>query len=104
MIRYECDMCGCRLSANDPGRYIVKMEVYGAAGPIEFNQADLDRDLQAEMQTVLDELTQADPDVIEDQTYRCFRFDLCVKCHRRLLRNPLGRRDSQADSECAPAR
>ena len=90
MIRYECDRCGQGLGANDAGRFIVKMEVYAAAGPVEFTAENLARDHEADMQQVLRQLQDANPDEIEDQTYRCLRFDLCRNCQRRLLENPLG--------------
>ena len=90
MIRYECDRCGCQLKANDSERFIVKMEIYGAAGPLEFTETDLQRDLESEMKSLVDQLATADPDQIEDQTYRCLRFDLCSACQRYLLKNPLG--------------
>jgi hypothetical protein len=87
MIRFECDRCGARLSANDPNRYIVKMEVYAAAGPIELGDvASPGEDLQ----TLMRQLAAADPDQVEDETYRCLRFDLCDPCRRELLRRPLG--------------
>jgi len=91
MIRYECDRCGQRLGTNDAGRFIVKLEAYAAAGPVEFSAADLQRDRRAELDDLLAELSAADPDEIEDQTYRCLRFDLCRECHRRILANPFGR-------------
>jgi len=91
MIRYECDRCGCPLSANDHHRYILKMDMYAAAGPVEFGHEDRERDLEGELAAVLDELRQANPDDIEDQTYRKLHFDLCAACQRAFLKAPLGR-------------
>jgi hypothetical protein len=91
MIRYRCDRCGCTLAANDPARFIVKIEVYAAAEHIEFGPADLQRDHLKEIQSLVEQLKTADPDEIEDQTYRRLRFDLCRDCQRWLLQNPLGR-------------
>ncbi len=89
MIRYECDKCGRPMTANDRQRFIVKMEIYAAADHI-----DLDRDAPADpkraMAEVLDQLAAADPDEVEDQTYRAFRFDVCDACRRKLLARPLG--------------
>lgn len=88
VIRYQCDKCGLAMGADDARRYIVKIEVYAAAGHI-----DLSKELesgQSSMEQVLEELSQADPDEIEDQTYRLFRFDLCDSCRRKLLAAPLG--------------
>lgn len=89
MIRYECDKCGTSLSANDPSRFIVKLEVYAAAGHIDQSDDD-DTDSTAQLDAVLEELRTADPDDVEDKTYRCFRFDVCDDCRRKLLQHPLG--------------
>ena len=90
MIRYECDKCGRQLTANGADRFIVKIELYAAGGPIEVTTNQLNRDHTDEIRSALDQLAAADPDEVEDQTYRCLRFDLCADCHRVLLRNPLG--------------
>ena len=89
MIRYECDKCGAPLKANDPKRFIVKLEVYAAAGPIELDAESL-ADTESEIEAVIEKLEEADPDEVEDQTYRAFRFDLCDACRRKLLERPLG--------------
>ena len=91
MIRYECDKCGRPLGANDAGRFIVKLEVYAAAGHIDL---DLDANTSSDRQLsdLLHELAHADPDEMEDQTYRSFRFDVCDDCRGVLLANPLGSR------------
>jgi hypothetical protein len=89
MIRYECDKCGAALKANDQERFIVKMEVYAAAGPVDLDGESV-IDAASELNAVLDKLRDADPDEVEDQTYRSFRFDVCDACRRALLKNPLG--------------
>ena len=89
MIRYECDKCGRHMGANDMQRFIVKLEVYAAAGHVELDPEAV-ADPQAELTAVLDELAVADPDEVEDQTYRAFRFDVCDTCRRKLLAKPLG--------------
>ena len=88
MIRYECDRCGLAMGANDPRRFIVKLEVYAAAGHVDLTP-DLHADPQREMDEIIKSLSVADPDEVEDQTYRCLRFDVCDACRRRLLANPL---------------
>jgi hypothetical protein len=88
MIRYECDKCGRRMRADDGRRYIVKIEIYAAAGHIDIDATQNDKDTS--LQDILDELADADPDEIEDQTYRAFRFDLCDVCRKRLIGSPLG--------------
>ena len=89
MIRYECDRCGADMGANDPLRFIVRLEVYAAAGHIDLD-AEVKRRPQEALDEVLKALAKADPDEIEDQTYRLLRFDLCDACRRELLKRPLG--------------
>ena len=89
MIRYECDKCGVAMGANDPQRFIVRMELFAAAGHVELDPV-VGVDPRAEMEQVLAALAKADPDEIEDQTYRAMRFDLCDDCRRDVLKHPLG--------------
>ncbi|MFH0981156.1 MAG: hypothetical protein V2A79_06435 [Planctomycetota bacterium] len=89
MIRYRCDQCGCLMTANDPRRFILKMEIYAAAAPIEFNRNDLVQDHTEEIDRLVEQLSGADPDEIENQTYRSLRFDLCRECQREFLKRPL---------------
>jgi len=97
MIRYECDGCGCALDAGDGNRFIVKMEIFAAAGQVEFTEEELRRDHTAEIRSLIERLGQADPDDIEDRTYRCLSFDLCPACQRSLLADPLGTERRSAD-------
>jgi hypothetical protein len=90
MIRYRCDGCGKDLARDGSNRYILKLEAYAAAGRLEFTAADLERDHSAEIRRVIAGLEKISPDEIEDQVYRCLRFDLCPACHRRILAHPLG--------------
>ena len=89
MIRYECDKCGKPLAANDRQRYIVKMEVFAAADHVDFDAEEI-ANPKLEMAKVLSQLANADPDEIEDQTYRSFRYDLCNACRRTFIKKPLG--------------
>jgi len=92
MIRYECDKCGRRLAHDDPQHYIVKIEVYAAASPLHIDDSAAGRDIDRELSQLIEDLHRADPDEIEDRTYRAFRFDLCGDCQRDLLKAPLGLR------------
>lgn len=89
-IRYACDSCGADLGSGDSDRYMVKMEAFAAVpSVIELSKEDLSQDQRGKMNRLLKELSNADPDQIEDQTYRSFRFDLCPTCHQTFLKNPL---------------
>ena len=90
MIRYECDKCGVAMAANDPQRYIVRLEVFAAAGHIDLG-GEVEEEPGTALSEVIRDLSQADPDEVEDQTYRLLRFDLCNACRRHLLAHPLER-------------
>ncbi|MHC5109243.1 MAG: hypothetical protein ACYTHJ_05135 [Planctomycetota bacterium] len=89
MIRYECDKCGSTLGANDPHRFIVKLEVFAAAEHVQLDDREA-ADVSSELDQVIEVLRNANPDDIEDRTYRSFRFDVCDRCRRILLDRPLG--------------
>lgn len=88
MIRYACDRCGCRLEPNDPGRFIVRIEVFAAVGPVDLDSQAADES-GASVKELVDQLANANPDDIEDQTYRRFRFDVCDACRKAVLARPL---------------
>lgn len=92
MIRYECDKCGTRMNPDDAHRFIVKMEIYAAASHVDLETASGDAGPGA-LDRVIESLRHADPDEIEDKTYRAYRFDVCDDCRRLLMANPL---DSKA--------
>jgi hypothetical protein len=75
------------MEANAPQRFIVRIEVYAAAGHVDL---DVEAGSGETLDDVLRDIAQADPDEVEDQTYRLLRFDLCDTCRRNLLARPLG--------------
>ena len=89
MIRYECDKCGVAIGANDPQRFIVRFEVFAAASHVDLDAVTSGHPGHG-LEEVVKELARADPDEIEDQTYRSLRFDVCDACRRELLKRPLG--------------
>ncbi len=70
-------------------RYILRFEIYAAAGHVDLDMED-NASPRSTLEGVLQELASADPDEIEDQTYRSLRFDVCDRCRRTLLSRPLG--------------
>ncbi len=89
MIRYECDKCGRNMGPNDAQRFIVKMEIFAAAGHLDLDTEAGAHD-ESTLADVIESLKKANPDEVEDQTYRAFRFDVCDACRRILLKRPLG--------------
>src|SRR5437667_7168797 len=94
MLHITCDLCG---KAMRPGqdRFVIKMEVFAAHDPAEITEADLDEDhMEAVSQMLRDETEDSlDGELIDAN--KNFRFDLCPECHKKFLRDPLGRDDVQ---------
>ncbi len=78
------------MTPNDARRYIVKLEIYAAAGHVDLD-AEGEDDVAGALSDVVRALATADPDEVEDQTYRSFRFDVCNDCRIALLADPLAR-------------
>ena len=89
MIHFTCDLCGKTLDAADDTRYVVKVEVYAAYDPMEVSEEDLREDRSGEMRDLLAEMEDLDPEELESQVYKTFRFDLCPTCHEAYLKDPL---------------
>ena len=76
------------MTADDPGRYIIKVEAFAAAGPLEISEEDLAKDHTQQIKDLIESLRAQDADSIEDSVYRAFRYDLCAQCHRKFLQQP----------------
>ncbi len=96
MLHFTCDACGKELAVADDRRFVVKMEVFAAHDPAELTEADLDDDhMEAVSQLLRDEEEGlVDPSSAEP-AYRNFRFDLCPECHKKFVRDPLGKDAAQ---------
>ena len=92
MLHITCDFCGKELCPGHDQRYVVKMEVFAAHDPAKITEADLDDDHMEAVSELLRELEENDEELeLEEHAYTHFRYDLCPECHKRFVRDPLGR-------------
>jgi hypothetical protein len=96
MLHVTCDLCGKELLPGDDHHYVVKLEVFAAHDPREITDADLDEDHMEAVSQLLNEMDAdlEDPDVVAPQ-YKNFRYDLCPNCHKKFVRDPLGKEAAQ---------
>jgi hypothetical protein len=73
------------------------MEVFAALDPMKLTEDDLVEDNLEEVSKLLCELEESgeDDDAFLEPACRHFRYDLCPDCHRKFLRDPLGRESAQ---------
>lgn len=88
MLHFSCDLCGRQL---DERRYVAKLEVFPAFDPEAIGEEDLDADHLQEIAEILSEMDDAETPELEDCSAKSFRYDLCPDCHRRYVKDPLGR-------------
>ena len=92
MLHYSCDLCKRPIDPQAGVRHVVKIEVFPAIEDDQpcgcHDEAEADADHLEEMQDLLERLDDCG-DLADDES-RSLRFDLCVECRRKFLRNPLG--------------
>ncbi len=101
MMHFSCDVCGTDMTQNGAERYVLKMEAFAANDPAELTDEDLETDHVEEMARVLNDLEESDEPPQPLPTCKKLRFDLCLACFRKFVRDPLGR-ESAAKFDFSP--
>lgn len=87
MIHYSCDRCK-KTIGEDEFRHIVKIEIHTSInnGP---HPVDEERDHLVEIEEILSRMEEPDCEDVTDELYQRRTFDLCPRCYRQYVRNPL---------------
>lgn len=95
MVHVTCDLCGKELLPGDDHGFVVKIEVYASHDPTELTEADLDEDHMEAVSQILQDMEEnlTEPELVPN--YKNFRYDLCPTCHKKFLRDPLGKEAAQ---------
>lgn len=88
MITITCDGCGTLLKKHGL-RYTVKIDVRAAYDELEIGLADLVRDHDQEIRELIEKLANRDPREVEETVYKLIQLDLCPRCQRAFIRDPL---------------
>jgi hypothetical protein len=94
MIHFTCDCCKRRIDAGE-ARYSVSIEVAAALDAPSDDEPEDDRDHLREVDEILEQLDDVVLEDAADDSPFERQFDLCAKCARRFLRNPLNREPSK---------
>jgi uncharacterized protein YlaI len=94
MIHYSCDLCKREISSRKDVRYVVKMEVHPAVETDD--EYDDDRDHLNELHELLETMDDVSGEELDQLEARELRFDLCPDCHKKFLKDPLGREAAHA--------
>ena len=88
MLHFTCDLCGTELGEE---RFVIKIEVYPGFDPEEVSEEHLDADHLQEISETLHEMEVTGKPEWNDRGAKEFRYDLCPRCHKQYLKDPLGR-------------
>ena len=88
MIKTFCDLCGREIRSKTI-HYELKIEVKAAYETLEINLADLLKDHTEEIEALVQEMDETDPQQLQDDVYRAFHFHLCRRCQQQYISSPL---------------
>jgi hypothetical protein len=89
MYHFICDRCGKGLLIGEDVRYEVTIEIKSAYDPLELTRDDLRKNFNDEILRLLDRMKDKDPQELEDEVYKIFKFDICLRCQKEIIKNPL---------------
>jgi hypothetical protein len=87
--------------------YELNVEVHAIYQPLQIDLVDMLKDHTDEIRGLIEELKDKDPQELQDQIYKTFKFHLCPPCQQKYIKNPfapLDQLDSQGSGESAPDR
>lgn len=83
-----CAMCNQLVATG--AAYVVRIEVFAEPTTAEVKtEAMADVDYRAEIDRLIAELSEQSAAEAQDQVHRQFAFQICGRCQRRYLENPL---------------
>jgi hypothetical protein len=88
IITHICDRCGRPIEKGEL-RYTAKIQVYAAADPLELNPENLQADARSEIERLLRQCEALTEEELMRDVYVDFKFDLCRRCQKTYIANPL---------------
>lgn len=89
MITHFCDRCGQPIEKGTL-RFITKIQVYAAADQLEITAEDLHESHREEIARLLAQCEGMTEEELMRDVHVEFQYDLCRRCQRAFLANPLG--------------
>ncbi len=88
MITHICDRCGRPMEEREL-RYVARIEVYAAANPLQISAEELLVDTRQQMDELVEQCRALSEEELMRDVHVAFKFDLCRRCQRAYLNNPL---------------
>jgi hypothetical protein len=95
---FRCDGCGLEMKRGEL-RYRVTIDVRAAYDELTVGLMDLLRDHRADLERLIEQRKDKDPKAVEESVYKQFKLDLCPRCQRGYLKDPLRFHPEQGAAE-----
>lgn len=88
-----CDRCGRPLLVHEDVRYEVTLRIQSAYDVMELDlDAIAQRDVGDELSRLQSSIEAKTAEELEAEVWKEFKFDVCGRCQREMLKDPLPRR------------
>jgi hypothetical protein len=87
-----CQRCGTQLRPGEGNFYVVRIEAFADPAPPNLTEADFARDIEAEIDRLLEQMRGMSQQELMDQVYRRVTLHLCGLCYRTWIEDPTGHR------------
>ncbi len=84
-MKQICENCG-RIIEKPDVAFRMKIELFADPSPPEFTADDLERDYEAEMKKLIEEMSRMEPREAEEEVYEAYLFTLCAACREQIHR------------------
>ena len=78
-----CDNCGRHVAAKQT-MFSLRIEMFAETGTLEIDSDDLAQDHVANMEKLIQELEEIDPEEAADEVYEEYTFSVCGRCRRSM--------------------
>jgi len=85
-----CRRCAAELTPGKGDFYVVRILAVADPYPPHFDEEDLHRDIEAEVDGLLAEMSDMDEQELTDQVFRRLTIHLCSKCYADWIEDPTG--------------
>jgi hypothetical protein len=85
-----CHRCAAQLEPGKGQFYVVRIEAFADPTPPDLTKEDLERDIAAEIDRLIEAMSDLSSQEAMDQVYRKMTVYLCNTCYRQWIENPTG--------------
>lgn len=84
-MKRTCDNCGAQVPEQTT-MYSIRIELFARVEPLVITPKDLLEDSIDELEELVKQMEQLDPEEAEDEVHEQYIFDLCPECRRTMHR------------------